>query len=407
METLFIQLPRENEEDIAYLVASAEGGSNTRLMRGRLEDCARLAENKKLVVLAPSENILVSHVALAIRNRTQFAKALPYALEEQLADDVDDLHFAIGSRLEDGTTPVAVVRKALMAEWGEKLSAAGLNPDKMVPDVLSLPPDGKRWNVLIEGNRALARCGPSDGFVCEPDLFGLLIQRAFESAANPPESIRIFESGAAPETSLDLPAALPFERLRRDAVNALSFAAHQSPNAFINLLQGAFRNKRESQGAFRQWKVAAVLLAVWLGLGIGQSAMDYFKLKAHDQALTAAIEQLYRDAFPETQRIQDARKQMEIALRQLRAQARTGSQDDFLNLLAASAKGLGTAKTVTLDNMGYRNGQLDMSLSLANLQTLEKIKSAIDSDLLQAEIASAQTTGDKVNARLRVQGKTP
>jgi general secretion pathway protein L len=65
---------------------------------------------------------------------------VPYALEEHLAADIEELHFAIGKRAGDSLrAPVAVVARALLQEWLTTLRAAGLEPSAIYADSDLLP----------------------------------------------------------------------------------------------------------------------------------------------------------------------------------------------------------------------------------------------------------------------------
>ena len=54
----------------------------------------------------------------------KLAAALPFALEEFLADDVDELHFAPGTRRSNGRVPVCVVNRQLMSDWLSRIDPA-------------------------------------------------------------------------------------------------------------------------------------------------------------------------------------------------------------------------------------------------------------------------------------------
>ncbi len=77
---------------------------------------------------------------------------MPYALEEQLAEDIDDLHFAIGKRppRTPSTTPVAVVALSLMDEWTSALKAAGISAESMYVDSDLLPLNPGHAVALLE-----------------------------------------------------------------------------------------------------------------------------------------------------------------------------------------------------------------------------------------------------------------
>ena len=71
-----------------------------------------------MCVLVPGTDVLLAEPELPAKAGAKLQQIVPYALEEQLAEDIDDLHFAIGKRAGDSsTTPVAVVALSLMDEW--------------------------------------------------------------------------------------------------------------------------------------------------------------------------------------------------------------------------------------------------------------------------------------------------
>ena len=168
---------------------------------GTLDDAASAAHYRRCLVLAPSENILLTTVNLKARNREQLVRAMPFALEEELADNVEQLHFAPGRRQLDGGHPVAVVARIDMDLWLAQLRRAGLMPQALIPDVLAVPLSGEQhWSLLIEQDRALLRTGTFSGFTLEPANLELMLGCALEEAAAPPAVIDVYatdgETGA-------------------------------------------------------------------------------------------------------------------------------------------------------------------------------------------------------------------
>src|SRR5215470_8575143 len=114
---LLLRLPRTPEEPATWLIASAAGAPLAATQSGALAEAAAAA----------------------------------YALEEQLADNIDELHFAIGRRAADSNrTPVAVVGHTLMNEWLAALRGAGLQPDCLYADSELLPANPGQAVVLLE-----------------------------------------------------------------------------------------------------------------------------------------------------------------------------------------------------------------------------------------------------------------
>src|SRR5450755_1448661 len=80
---------------------------------GALANAVAAAAGRHVCVLVPGTDVLLLEPEVPARAGTKLAQIVPCALEEQLADDIDDLHFAIGRRSADSLrTQVAVVARA-------------------------------------------------------------------------------------------------------------------------------------------------------------------------------------------------------------------------------------------------------------------------------------------------------
>jgi len=101
----------------------------------------------QLIVLVPAIDCLVTQVAIPSRQKRQQLKAIPFALEEQLADDIEDMHFAIGKRKNDGQLPVVAVSKTKVDNWLQILNAAGISASAMMPLSGLLEAPEKVWSI--------------------------------------------------------------------------------------------------------------------------------------------------------------------------------------------------------------------------------------------------------------------
>ncbi|WP_162937833.1 type II secretion system protein GspL [Indioceanicola profundi] len=85
-----------------------------------------LAEVGQVVALAPGTEVLLRDVRLPPKGNA--LAALPFALEDELAVDLDRLHFALGAPRADGSREAAAVDQALMERW-----RALLAPRRAIP----------------------------------------------------------------------------------------------------------------------------------------------------------------------------------------------------------------------------------------------------------------------------------
>src|ERR1700730_576261 len=124
---LLLRLPRAPEEPPSWLVAGARGARVGPQQSGPLSLAAARAAGRRVCVLVPGADVLLAEPDVPVKAGARLQQLVPYALEEHLADDIDDLHFAIGRRAgEASRAPVAVVARALLDEWLAGFGARGL-----------------------------------------------------------------------------------------------------------------------------------------------------------------------------------------------------------------------------------------------------------------------------------------
>ena len=98
-----------------------------------------LPTGRRVVAFVPATEVSVAAVELPARSASKALQLAPFALEEQLAGDIEQLHFAVGEQEDSGKTPFVVCARAAMERWLAVLDAAGLSPAALVPDFLAVP----------------------------------------------------------------------------------------------------------------------------------------------------------------------------------------------------------------------------------------------------------------------------
>ena len=79
---------------------------------GSLEEAGRLATGRDVIVLVPASNVLTTVVDIPVKRGRHLLSALSAALEEDLADDIENLHFAPGAERDDHAQPVTALGRA-------------------------------------------------------------------------------------------------------------------------------------------------------------------------------------------------------------------------------------------------------------------------------------------------------
>lgn len=395
-----LQWPPADDGSCRYAERGIDGAITSQGRAGPAELAERVA-GQRCRILVPGEEVLVARIGLPTRNRSRIRQALPFALEEQLADDIETLHFAIGRVERDGTVQAAAVADATVSGWLEALAGGGIEPRQLVPENGVFPPDEAQWRIVADEQRALL-VEARGAYILETALLADALDGALASGDSPPARIDI----AAPEGQR---AALQAVLVTRPEIEAVETAAPDElftalvealPVAPLDLRQGPHARREQWGWLWRPLRPAAALLAVALVLETGMVWLDTHRLAAERDELRAGIEQVYRDAFPDS-RVVNPRVQMERRLAAARGEERDGG-GPLAELLAGAAPALDD-DAIYLRSLRLRDGVLEVDLDAVDIEAIDDLRGAIESDSnLSVEVRSASARGDRADGRLSI-----
>lgn len=383
-EILLLRLPRAAGEPASWMVADAAGRVVVAPQSGPLGEAAALAPARRVVALAPAADVLLTDAELPAKtSASRLAQVVPFALEEQLADDLEELHFAVGRRPASGErTPVAVVGRALLREWLAALAEAGLSPASLHAESALLPANPGQLVMLLEAEQLLVAAPghspialPGGDFAGVPELLpqadafgegetaaalpGLLVYATAEDwQAHAPDIEALRGRFSAVRAQLLTGGPLPL------------FAQQLSVVQPINLLQGSFAPAVDRSAGWRPWRAAAVLLIALAGLHVAGKVWERSRLQRTERELDASIEQVFRSAMPGETDASDARRRMEQRLLAVRGGGGAGT---LLPALSALAQARGPAGDTRLEALSYTGGSLDLKVSAPDAASVDRI----------------------------------
>jgi general secretion pathway protein L len=384
----------------SWLHLDSTGVARGVIHTGSLADAAAEASGLRVLVLMPATDCLLTSVRMPGRNRKKLLQAVPYALEEQLSDDVEKLHFAVGVELDGGNWQVAVINKQRMETLMAALGEAGLDVQEVIPEQLAVPQTEGGDSVLIDHDMATVRNGTYSGYAVDRDNLGVVLAAGKQEDEGTAVLQLYVEQDATPDPG-DYPAEVRIEHYARDPLSILSQGLDIKA---INLLQGEFGQSGEWNRIWRPWRATAALLLAGVLISNAVMAVDYYRLGKESDQLKIQIEETFRKTFPETKRLVNPRAQMQQKLDQL--QNRQGTGNRFLDLIGQAGVVIKDTKGVEVTGANYRGGRLDLDLMVSNLQLLDQLKQALTKgNKLSVEIQSATTESDqRVKSRLRIVG---
>jgi len=419
---LVLRFLHGSTDTVEWVMVDAGGAVVGEPARGDPIAAAESALDSKVIALVPGASVLRTTVEIPVRGTSKILQALPFAMEEQLATEVDELHFAIGKRDAHDRLAVAVVERLEMEAWLELLAAAGMDPVGLYADSDAVGAIPNTTTLFIEPDSLILR--DADGYVAVSELesadttldlwFRMRESVDDEDATPAPINLLVFMTEQAqqnPATEAFIAslqprvASLDIKLLVDGALPRLASQIVAQPG--VNLLQGSYGQRSNLTVYWPAWRVAAVLLASLAVTLAGAKILEISSLSRQAAALDTAIEQAIRYTFPEVQQVQagTARNLLQSKLRGLGSDPAGGNATEFLDNLQAVAGAIADAEgaNAKLETINYRSGVMELRVLAPNVEALDAIqRQLVEDGSLEAEIQSANPEGDRVRGRIQV-----
>jgi general secretion pathway protein L len=407
-ETLIIRLGSDATQ-ASWLAMDANGSRAGSVAHGSLELAAADAAQRRVLVLVPADEVLVTRVDLPVKGAARMRQALPFALEEQVAEDLELLHFAAGRRDEDGRLAAAATRRDRLQSWIRLLEVSGIEPSAIMAEQSMLPssPTATVW--VIEDNTCFIRRPDESPLRIEGDTVGEFMVfgdprdtkieggahlTVYLNAADQPRYAADLEALRETLTSVEI-KLLPDGTLPLLATAAVRTSA-------VNLLQGDFAPRTGMHRLLMPWRTAAALLLALIALLVIRQGAELFQLKAQEQQLDESIQTVFREAMPDVTRVVNARGQLETRLRAIRG---SGGESDapFLAILEVVSRAVVSEPQTRIESLSFRNGVMELKLAAPGVDALDRVQRQVEaSGSLEADILSANPRGEEVEGRIQI-----
>lgn len=442
--------------EVSWLVQGMDSPDGL-VFSGSLATAANHALGCRVVILLASSDMLLLTAPLPAMNRQRLLKAIPFSLEEQLATEVDNLHFALGERVDDNAVNCCIIERGILDGLQRELKTVGIQADVVTSELFGIPYDTNGWSVWLSNTeRAIVRTADQSGVMLDIANADVLLTHNLQGMdeAQRPTQLRLYvgqdridalsvergESDTADITEFDaldsgltgasellsdeaLPPVLnshgqAFNALRQTCDElGLVYQEHDYEQASlavlvgnyneqrsINLLQGDYSRKEQFEKLLRPWIPAAAVAVVWLLVQLGLLVGEFYQLSNTREQLRAEIVSVYQQAFPDSKNVVDPKVQMERGLKKLRGDG--GGSSDLLTLLVKAGEVLKDTKAMTLRSIRFKDSKLDLDLEISDLQSLDKLKLRLTKEAkLKVDIVSASAREGKVESRLKIQAQ--
>ena len=354
-----------------YIWASFQADQGNMIGRGEVESLNELnfvQSIEQVTLVAEGSKIAAHKVDVPGTSRKNIINAIPYVLEEELTDDIEDLHFALQTWSAGEKSEVLVVHDKVIKQWLDKFDQAGFEVSDIVPEYLLLPRHPSADITLtpkLSGDY-LIRNGDYSGALVDENMIELWWDMDAEDkviAINDEQMVKsLIEQGWENVQYWDIGPNFP------------DWIGHGGLKLLNNpcLLQGKYDDTELKQTRF-DYKMAVNFMLAGIGIYLGALLLNYGYLEFKSSQLKSKANEIYQAAFPEfqDQQTDDPLYDMRKAMSALRSG--NYQSDSFLPVLQVVANQLKAAPGTTLTNLIFEDDVLSAQVSVADFAALEDL----------------------------------
>ena len=349
-----------------------------------------VADPRNVLVLVPNDRVLEVSATVPGRSTGQIRRALPYAVEEYIATDIERMHVAHGTIRAGQPVACQLIERDLLKDWVACLQSLGIQPGHFVADAHLLNPEPGSAAVLLDGDTALVRAAGQAATLDRANLLFAL------------QSLEIDHVSVANGRLTDIEVAqLDGATVEHDDVENESSIAYLanlwSGRTDINLLQGDFTPPRAPSPANRGWRMVAGLAGVWIVVGWLAMVAEGLWAERQAAALDAEAREIYGRYFPGETRVRNVQ-------RALAGKIGGGPSDDggagFLHLSEDVAAVLPREGGVRALDFQADRSELKTEVLLEGFAEVEQLQQQLEARGVSAELQNSLQEDEQVRAYL-------
>jgi general secretion pathway protein L len=417
-EYLVIRLTEDPNQPAQWIAVDGTGARRSEPRTGMLAEARDDIGDRQVIVLVPSTEVLATSVDIPVKGARLLA-ALPYALEEYLAEDVESLHFAAGTRRSSGRTPVSVVSRQRMDDWLNQLAAAGIEADSVIADSYGLARIPGTISMLLANDHVFV----NDGGDVELVMHGVSPGDALAAIGALDDGSDLEDGEGTPGSGMPRHVLVYCEpgdderyqhdwiaiRHELDSVDVKLLPDGVTPRlavtvatgSGINLLQNTYGPKKQYSGLFRPWKYAAMLLVTFALVGLATKAADLYLLSKQEAELKLVFNAEYQQMLPGAPETDDPAAVIDSLRRRI---GNVDAPPFFLQSMEQLSRAVQQNESAKIQAISFRGDVVDLRVLAPDVATLDGLQRAIaQSGQFQAAIQSTDQDGENVSSRIQIQ----
>ena len=456
-EILYIRLGSQSQETISWLIFNSL--EQEIIASGELANAEQLteltdkAQQRVVHVFVPGSDVVLKRLTVPTKSQKAMRSAVPYMLEDELAQDVDELFFAYANITHDNSEHncfVAITQRAQMQLWLSWLAEANIHTKRMQPDVLAMPyvdntddstseerPVGEHWRAIAlhpdtPSSQIIIRQGPWQGFVLDSQAWQFTLQSRLAAArAIANDTKKADQSDVESILTINAYSVLPsFDEGNYDG--SIGTDPHHETQAFIrvvneqeelplalfaqqsstsqhssfNLLQDEFKVKEQRSPYVTSWLWAAGFAVCALLCNVGYKSAKLWQLSTQQAQVEAQIIDRYQKTFPKAQRVRIGTIKSQLT-RELSQLGGGSSQVGFLTMLSQVQPAFAKVPSLKPESLKFDGNRQELRLQAIadDYQHFEQFKNALSLANLTVKQGAQNNQGEQVTGSFSIVSK--
>ncbi len=397
MSRLLLRFHDDQLDGFDWTIVDSDAVAVNIIWQGSSEsELSRLLSKNPLpvVLVIPQQNIYLTEFEIPEKASRQVLASIEYQIEDQLAQDTEAQHYAVGSQVGN-IVPVVVVEQAIMLACQTLQQNYGLRVVQILPEMFLCPWSGQGEVGLLPSQQGLIlRYGEYLCVKCRPDVLPAMLNLINRQA--PIDHINCYLEDDLALTALNIesfPASI--ESMKADALDFDS-------NRVINLQQRQFQASSNWKRLYRAWKGVAAAAVILLAMTIFDRVTALKDMENELESIKASQFELIKDHLdPRVGRDSNLKKEMIKLLQQ-----NNGAQQsvDFLHLLLEFSSARAAFSTIEIVKIGYQRDRLSIDISSKQLNDVEALHAALNARGFATHLDRLNIKPDLVSGQFVLQG---
>ncbi len=359
---------------------------------GEVDDIAgyEFDSDDELIGLISGDWVTTHIVELPAKTKKLFNAALPYALEESISEDVENMHFLCPDWKVDEPCHVLAIAKEKMQEWKSLVSEHKLPVIRLIADHSLVPLHNvAECSVALNDGVIYARKNDDFGVTLDVDFLDAWVM-----------DVPVDQTIAVNDKSLTekLIEENPNRDFRHWEFGSKVVHWLEYPETTESDLWGdQYRPSLRRSGSASPYLIPLMILVFVVVAKIGFDLYQTIALKSEISTIKKEMKISFSDALPDLNGVAEGQERtvMEQALKRL---SRQGQKMNLQSMLAAASKVLSN-DNITLSDLTFQDGELILTCRLADFSQVDSITKQLNSNSrLTASLKSSEADDGKIIA---------